>query len=443
MSEDNNMKPNEFVAGVLDAFSLGESEDIVVIGRVKGTIRINDRVYITNIGDDDDEVIVLNVVALEINKKLTDSATDELVGIKIGNAKGENIKVGSVLHSLDVDENSIRNAYVNALADSYVGKRKMEIEESQYIKMSIADCAETWRLYSWIFMKEREQKSEAETVLFKSNLGMLGKMIAKKILLSDEIYVVYSKATREPFMFSRTFTKDNGFLSSPPMIKIFPKAYLKLAKENFDKDKFELKKIDKSENEFAIEQFLRDTFKYNGALGAQVIFDQVEVSSEAFFKEMKEDGKEDSFVANPDLVRWILLSSQIGSPKTEDEKQLSRLYFNHFSRELMKAKFLVPMKSVQEYTDPDENGNRTKKGVRITFPGNMGKDGHKIMFLYSDIKRLRSVYNEEWEVSVQTAEAFIKEFNLVINHIDNVYIGLFVNKEMYEAAKNIAGKSNS
>ena len=40
-----------FVFGIIDTFTLKESDDLVVVGRVNGKVEIGDSVFVTNPGD--------------------------------------------------------------------------------------------------------------------------------------------------------------------------------------------------------------------------------------------------------------------------------------------------------------------------------------------------------------------------------------------------------
>lgn len=45
-------KPQEFVMGVQDKFGQEGTRDLVVVGKVAGTVRKGDAVYVSNFGDD-------------------------------------------------------------------------------------------------------------------------------------------------------------------------------------------------------------------------------------------------------------------------------------------------------------------------------------------------------------------------------------------------------
>ena len=201
----NTTNENKFVYGVLDKFELKNSAtDVAVVGRVKGTLKRGDKIFITNYGDDDDELVVSSVVALEIEGKEAEEATDCFVAIRIRDGLSENIKPGSVIHSENASEEEIHIAYVTAIGDSYVGRRDLEIYETELSIMSITDCAESWRIFIKLHEKKEGGFTKEEINDFRRKIGVISRSLGKKILAADEIYAVISKRTGEPYMFSRT-----------------------------------------------------------------------------------------------------------------------------------------------------------------------------------------------------------------------------------------------
>ena len=113
MSENNTN--TSFVYGVLDTFQLLATRDIATVGRVKGTIHKGDSICIRNYGDEDDEVVISKIIAIEIEKKPVDEARDCFVMLRIEDGTTENIKPGSVVYSDGTPDEDIRVAYMIAL----------------------------------------------------------------------------------------------------------------------------------------------------------------------------------------------------------------------------------------------------------------------------------------------------------------------------------------
>ena len=181
----NTTNENKFVYGVLDKFELKNSAtDVAVVGRVKGTLKRGDKIFITNYGDDDDELVVSSVVALEIEGKEAAEATDCFVAVRIRDGLSENIKPGSVIHSENASEEEIHIAYVTAIGDSYVGRRDLEIYETELSIMSITDCAESWRIF--IKLHEKKEGVQASLICFPEQTN------SKTIMFVHPLKFIYS-----------------------------------------------------------------------------------------------------------------------------------------------------------------------------------------------------------------------------------------------------------
>ncbi len=444
MSEkETELKNGEFVYGVLDTFELTNSEDLVTIGKIKGTIRVGDKVYISNPGDDDDEVIVTKVSALENNNMPIPEATDMFVSLRICDGKAENIKPGSVIRSEDVDKQIIQNVYVNSLGESYIGKRKFVFSDDDTMRMSISDCAEAMRLFVWLFTKDNEPKSKEEIEECRKKCDAARKIMAKKILKADEIYLIINKGTGEPHLFSTMTKRGEGYYSSPAEIKIFTKAYLDVAKNNFPEDKFEIRKIENKD----IESTLYDAFYLNGAYGVRVMFDSVAIGADTLVQ--KEDYSNcklmDIPVTNPSFMRWMLLRAQIGVPNTDEEKLVAKIYYRMFAIEMAKAKFIMPVKfegEVPEYGDDGKFKNMLDER-KVKFPTVLGKDGKRLTFLYTDFKRFKRPSGEEWKALSTPIEQIVNFYDIAINTMPGETKGCFINKEMYAEIKKISDDDNA
>ena len=445
MSESLN--ENKFVYGVLDTFELMATRDIAVVGRLKGTINKGDKIFITNYGDDDDELVVSAAVALEVEKKEVDTATDCFVAIRIRDGLSENIKPGSVIHSEDTSEEDIHLAYVNAIGDSYVGRRDLEIYETEQSKMSITDCTEAWRIFIKVHEKKEGGFSQDEIKEFRRKIGVVARALSKKLLSADEIYCVYNKRTGEPHMFSRTNKVKDDYVCSPPEIHIFSKPYKGVGEKHFPSDLFEIRKIENGDNNDGIKNFLFDAFYLNGAMGVRVNFEAVAIGADSIIQKPNYYGmKENEIpVTNPNLVRWMLLRSQISNPSTEAEKMVAKIYYRFFAIEVLKAKFLVPAKAVEEGENPVEIPEEIAKEAgdaelkRLRFPIMVGKNRRNLVFLFTDMKRLRGMYDEEWSAFSQTLDKFIGTFDVGLNISNKYSLGCYVNKDTYDEIHRMLG----
>ena len=436
---------NKFVYGVLDALELqGPTTDIAVVGRVKGTIKKNDKIFITNYGDDDDELVVSSIVALEVDKKTVDEATDCFVAIRVREGLSENIKPGSVIHSENADREEIHVAYVSAIGDSYVGRRDLEIYDSELSKMSITDCSESWRIFIKVHEKKEGGFTEDEIKDFRRKIGVISRSLAKKVMAADEIYAVYSKRTGEPYMFSKTNKFREDYVCSPPEIHIFSKPYKEIGENHFPSDLFEIRKIENGENGTGIRDFLFDAFYLNGALGLRVNFEVCAIGADSFIKKPDYYGKKKSEipVTNPNLVRWMLLRSQLANPTTDAEKMVAKIYYRFFAIEVMKAEFLVPAKPVENAENIEIPEELIKDGEvpelkRLRFPIMVGKNTRNLVFLFTDSKRLREMYDEEWSAFSQKLDKFIQTFDVGINISNKYNLGCYMNKDTVNEIKRV------
>lgn len=445
MSESLN--ENKFVYGVLDTFELQATRDIAVVGRLKGTINKGDKIFITNYGDDDDELVVSAVVALEVEKKDVESATDCFVAIRIRDGLSENIKPGSVIHSEDASEEDIHLAYVSAIGDSYVGRRDLEIYETEQSKMSITDCTEAWRIFIKVHDKKEGGFSQDEVKEFRRKIGVVARALSKKLLSADEIYCVYNKRTGEPHMFSRTNKVKDDYVCSPPEIHIFSKPYKAVGEKHFPSDLFEIRKIENGDNNDGIKNFLFDAFYLNGAMGVRVNFEVVAIGADSIIPKPNYYGMKESEipVTNPNLVRWMLLRSQISNPTSEAEKMVAKIYYRFFAIEVLKAKFVIPAKTVEEGDAAPEIPEELAKQAgdaelkRLRFPIMIGKNRRNLVFLFTDMKRLRGMYDEEWSAFSQTLDKFIGTFDVGLNISNKYSLGCYVNKDTYDEIHRMLG----
>ena len=68
-------KPLSAVFGVEDTFNVLNSDDLIVAGRLKGTLRIGDAVYVSNLGDENNGGIFLTKIKkIEVNRKQVEEA---------------------------------------------------------------------------------------------------------------------------------------------------------------------------------------------------------------------------------------------------------------------------------------------------------------------------------------------------------------------------------
>ena len=432
---------SNFVLGVLDVFNLQNTDDLVVTGRVKGTISKGDRVCLLNPGDDDGCVFLSTIVGIETAPGVAaNQASDCQVGLRMERGKLYRIKKGTVIYSQQTSSDEIHNTYISALGDGYVIHKNLELSDKDFEELSITDCAEIWRLFSWFHSKViHSDDNEAKKQLF-AKIDVLAKALCQKILSANEIYCVYSKSTGEPFLFSKTVKQGDGYMCSPPNILLFTDAYKENFSKQFNNEKFEIRKIENGIKKDGIYNFLGSTFYLNGACGVNILSEQTSIAANLLVPppDYSNVKPQDIPVSNPDLVRWMLLLGQLGKPDTEDANTIYKLYFRFMSKEMIKARFLIPMQKDSDFPEADKDGKVIlNKGTTIKFPTLDGKYGRPAVRMYTDWKRLRMVYGNEWGGLIQPIEGMIEVFDCAINVTEYAVAGCYVGSEMFEDIKKL------
>lgn len=433
---DQKLDSGSFVYCVHDTFKLLNSNDLVVVGRVKGTVYPGMTVYVSNFGEDNGSVFLTTVLGLEINQKTVNTATDCLVALKLEAGQTADIKIGSIVHTRDISANAVHDSYISAIGDIYVLHKNLVLSDDEIASMSITDCAEAWRLFNWFLSKNSANESEEEKIANHKKIEKLADAICEKILAADEIYTVFNKVTGEPHMFSRTIKQENdSYLCTPPDIMIISKAYSKRYETMYPADKYEIRKIENGKSKDGINNFLGSTFYLNGACGVTILSDQIAIDAGKLVPkpDYGDTPQINIPVTNPDLVRWMLLMGQLGHPETPDAELIYKLYYRFMSIEMTKAMFVIPMQTEGEVPKADKDGKTVlKQGLQLNFPTMKGKYNRDAVRMFTDWKRLHMEYGPEWSGFIQPVLSMIDVFDCAINATKYPAAGCYISKEMYE-----------
>lgn len=437
--EPQKTTTNSFVLGVMDVFALKNAEDMVVVGKVKGTVNTGMAVYVTNFGDDNGSTILSTIIGIEINQKSVNTATDCFVGLKIEAGKKHNMKIGTVIYTRDISIGEVHDAYISAIGDSYVLRKDIDLSDDEIETMSITDCAEAWRLFRWCKSKTNQNESEEQKKENYKKLTKLAEGIRKKLFEAEEIYVVYNKRTGEPHMFSATSKReDDSYCCSPPDIMLVTKAYKNQYETIYSKDNFELLKVENGEKKEGIYNFLGTAFYLNGACGIRIHSVEVTIDAAALIPKPDYSNVPEINipVTNPDLVRWMLLMGQMGQPETHDAEIIHSLYYRFMSIEMIKATFVIPMKAEGKLQKNEESEKVVlEKDTHVSFPTRKGKADRDSVLMYTDWKRLREEFGPEWSGLLQPISGMIDLFDCAINATGNIAAGCYIDKENYEDMK--------
>lgn len=448
-SEEANWHVHEYVTpdvtvnvSVLGAYRMGNTEDFIAIGKVNGTIKTDFKLYCENPGDDDNVVRIATIKDLAVDRQHVEEATNCVVTMLIENGEKFNLKTGTVIHSEDIEAKAITNAYISAIGDYFVGKRALDIDDFDFAKMSVTDCALAWDLFVWQDMNTPNQtKEQAEATHGKIN--KFAERVKTKFFDLDEIYVIMNPQTKEPHMFSAVIDrKDGTYTIVPPDIWLVTSAYAKLMRDQLEVEGRYLMKVENGADKKGIFNFLGQCFYMNGVCGVKLVTGRVAYEKSFLVPEPDYSNTPDIQVpvTNPFLTMWMLFIGQLGTDKSEEDELKFRLYYGFMSQELQKAKLLVPMKHDGEVEHNPENNTATfKSGAQIMLASRPGKGSVDCIMMYTDWKRFREAYNEEWEGMIATVDDMIERFDVAINCTENPAVGAYISQEHYQAMKGVKG----
>ena len=380
-----------------------DSEDLVVIGLVRGTIHVGDEVIITNLGSDNDKAAKAVISALEdANKGQVKKASGDNVVVTIKDGKKHNVYKGTVLHSEGVSEDKLRASYLYAIINAFLFWQNGILMDEDRRRFSIADLIEIWR-QSIHFCDT--QASDENYAYYFEKIIILMEQVRATLLTLDEIYAVYSVKTGEPALFiSSTRNKDGSLEPAETMVRLIPTAY----KEKITyPDEFELRCIENGLNKDGILNFLNEVIFLNGAEGIEFISDKTSINAKALIKSPDLEGMRevDKPIMNPDVVRCLLMLGQIGDTTTlgkRDRDFLSKLYLNRLTEALKTARFIVPIKVEGELPKPNEKGKTSfAEDVKYELAMKELKDNKKAVPIFTDWKRFNEEYGDGWRGLLQ------------------------------------------
>ncbi len=380
-----------------------DSEDLVVIGLVRGTIHVGDEVIITNLGSDNDKAAKAVISALEdANKGQVKKASGDNVVVTIKDGKKHNVYKGTVLHSEGVSEDKLRASYLYAIINTFLFWQNGILMDEDRRRFSIADLIEIWR--QSIHFCDTQASDENYEYYFEKII-ILMEQVRATLLTLDEIYAVYSVKTGEPALFiSSTRNKDGSLEPAETMVRLIPTAY----KEKITyPDEFELRCIENGLNKDGILNFLNEVIFLNGAEGIEFISDKTSINAKALIKSPDLEGMRevDKPIMNPDVVRCLLMLGQIGDTTTlgkRDRDFLSKLYLNRLTEALKTARFIVPIKVEGELPKPNEKGETSfAEDVKYELAMKELKDNKKAVPIFTDWKRFNEEYGDGWRGLLQ------------------------------------------
>ena len=380
-----------------------DSEDLVVIGLVRGTIHVGDEVIITNLGSDNDKAAKAVISALEdANKGQVKKASGDNVVVTIKDGKKHNVYKGTVLHSEGVSEDKLRASYLYAIINAFLFWQNGILMDEDRRRFSIADLIEIWR--QSIHFCDTQASDENYEYYFEKII-ILMEQVRATLLTLDEIYAVYSVKTGEPALFIKMARHKDGSLEpAETRVRLIPAAY----KEKITyPDEFVLRRIENGPDKDGIQNFLNEVIFLNGAEGIEFISDETSINAKALIKSPDLEGMRevDKPIMNPDVVRCLLMLGQIGDTTTlgkRDRDFLSKLYLNRLTEALKTARFIVPIKVEGELPKPNEKGETSfAEDVKYELAMKELKDNKKAVPIFTDWKRFNEEYGDGWRGLLQ------------------------------------------
>ena len=420
LKKENGIKESSFVMGVERILPGVDQGEMVLYGKMDGAAVRGTLVNVCNPGSDEDKVKQVQVLGIFEGNNLVMASAGGSVGIVVAAPIGMKFRIGDVLYTDDVTLESKTHSYVKALTDAYVVERGLSLSKEEVDALSTTDVEEIWRFYGWFSREIEKNPSEEKAKEQEAKLFLVGSTLCHKILAADHIYAVFCKYTGEPYMFSRTVANEDGsFMCTAPNIRIFTEAYKERMEEIFADDKYVIQRIDNGEEKNGINNFLGISFYINGAEGVEIISEDTVVTAASLVAppDYSNIPKNSVPVTNPNLVRWMLLLGQMAKVETDDQKMIYRIYYRFLSREILKAKFLVPVHSDSALPAASEEGRITvSAGMTLGLPVIEGKDGQKALRIFTDWRHLYQVFpDKSGNAAVETLDSLISSFECVIN----------------------------
>ena len=439
--------------GVLDLFPMKETNQLLIVGSLEGTLKVGDQLQFCNPDQGMKALGIVEVKKLSSQNKDVDSLTDEVLAHLVVDMDSSltKLKKGSVLFSSGVDEEQKLSSYSDALYRAFVAIQEGQLTNEDYLAASLDDSVEILRLFLWKCRQNQDNESEESYQSNTRKLERLAEIVKDKLLVADSVYAVYSEKTGEPYLFSTTYDRgEEGYLCTDPMIMLLTPSWYRQFKETIDsRPNSVVKLIENTEDKKGIENFLGTAFYLNGALGAIFNSKEVSISASALVQKPAFSNLPEIQVPvmNPDLVRWMLLMGQLDSPTTEDEEVIYKLYYKFFSEAMPKAKFLIPLDTTSEFKDDSQEGSSfvLEKDSSFNIPVKEGKDGRNSVPVFTDWKRLRMVFDEKWNGMIEEAGGMIEVFDYAINPTEyyeaGAYVSLTAFRDMQKLSEEQEGRA--
>ena len=422
-----------FTFGTEERISAAISEELVLLGTLRGKVNVGDEVLLINPRSlSGTEKVNAKVAGIEIGLgNSADTAEDGIVVLKLRGAGDFVAKPGTVCYSKKASETEVYDAYINALGNAYISNKKFEMTRDEYKEMSLGDCVEVWRIFFNLrmqFLKEESEEAKKETT---EKLAKMAAAVAEKLMMTEEeLYCVYNKASDKPFLFAEVGRRKDRTVSTPPKILLFTKPYEAEMKKKYGSGKYLIKKIEKGTDRKGILEFFAEAFYIDGAVGANVVYSQTAVTAQMVVAppDLSNVDPGRRPVTNPETVRWLTMLSQAGVPENDEEKAAYSMYYAFLISSIMDATLIVPVKK------DEKAGSVVSDASDLIMPMlDMHKDRLSLC-VFTDWKKALEKY-PGWGSMQMTLADIIEHNDVVLNMDRNDNIGMYIDKARYEQMK--------
>ena len=309
--------------------------------------------------------------------------------------------------------------YRFAMDIAFVRQQDGILTEEDREKLAASDISEIWSLYWKGHLEEFEKVKEIKMKVDQRRRDFFN-LIREKLFLLDDIYVIYSTKTNEPHLFATASLDGNkGMTVSHSWVYLIPSSYMHYRKEIYKKDeRYDFKRIENGPEKEGIRNFLRDLFIYDGVESILYFTEDTVIFAKELMDLLNYEGVDEAEipVTNPNLMKFLHLSSQLDGIEDKEQKNIGKAYFYLFARFTKTAKFIAPMR-LHGYDQLLEDNPQTDTEPNIPFnlAIQQGKTKEKAVQVYTDWKRLRKHFGEEYKGLVVTVDELIKDYDVVIN----------------------------
>ena len=83
-----------------------------------------------------------------------------------------------------------------------------------------------------------------------------------------------------------------------------------------------------------------------------------------------------------------------------------------------------------------------ERGASLDLPVREGKDGRQAISLFTDWKRLRMVFDEEWNGMIEPAGNMIAMFDYIVNGTQYLKAGCYISQDSFKEMEKISSELN-